>query len=263
MSATQLPPDRARDPQSGRMNGRDRQQTTGGIMEAPSNCARLLEGTAGWLYWWIGDWTDQWEPFGPGCERARCRCCEQNIFRRKLHLAHVDEERSSMRSSRWARNIRGRADYRNSTGRPRGEAAILQDGDERGGRRQIRGHCARALQDRRPRRIRDPRTRAAGQRGGVKNSLSRIAGEGARATAREGEGLPVAESSPASTVLGTLSRGAEEVHIQDRDGDGARVARGQRSLRPGERSRRALVEQVGLSDVSACPVLGEGRQARR
>jgi hypothetical protein len=31
--------------------------------------AAFLEGTAGWLYWWLWRLDDQWEKFGPGCER--------------------------------------------------------------------------------------------------------------------------------------------------------------------------------------------------
>jgi predicted TIM-barrel fold metal-dependent hydrolase len=41
--------------------------TTGGILERhPRLRAAFLEGTAGWLYWWLWRLDDQWEKFGPG-----------------------------------------------------------------------------------------------------------------------------------------------------------------------------------------------------
>src|SRR5436190_2071322 len=43
--------------------------TTGGILERhPRLRCAFLEGTAGWLYWWLWRLDDQWEKFGPGCE---------------------------------------------------------------------------------------------------------------------------------------------------------------------------------------------------
>ena len=44
--------------------------TTGGVMERhPKLRAAFLEGTAGWLPWWLWRLDDQWEKFGPGCEK--------------------------------------------------------------------------------------------------------------------------------------------------------------------------------------------------
>jgi len=43
--------------------------TTEGVLERhPKLCCAFLEGTAGWLYWWLWRLDDQWEKFGPGCE---------------------------------------------------------------------------------------------------------------------------------------------------------------------------------------------------
>jgi hypothetical protein len=46
--------------------------TTGGVLERhPKLRAAFLEGTAGWLYWWLWRLDDQWEKFGPGCDSDR------------------------------------------------------------------------------------------------------------------------------------------------------------------------------------------------
>src|SRR4051794_35771282 len=67
--------------------------TTGGIMERhPKLRAAFLEGTAGWLYWWLWRLDDQWEKFGPGCERA-LSMLPSEYFRRQCYIAlDVDEE---------------------------------------------------------------------------------------------------------------------------------------------------------------------------
>jgi predicted TIM-barrel fold metal-dependent hydrolase len=67
--------------------------TTGGIMERhPKLRAAFLEGTAGWLYWWLWRLDDQWEKFGPGCERS-LSMLPSEYFRRQCYIAlDVDEE---------------------------------------------------------------------------------------------------------------------------------------------------------------------------
>jgi predicted TIM-barrel fold metal-dependent hydrolase len=67
--------------------------TTGGILERhPKLRAAFLEGTAGWLPWWLWRLDDQWEKFGPGCERP-LSMLPSEYFRRQCYIAlDVDEE---------------------------------------------------------------------------------------------------------------------------------------------------------------------------
>lgn len=67
--------------------------TTGGVLERhPKLRAAFLEGTAGWLYWWLWRLDDQWEKFGPGCERPLA-LLPSEYFRRQCYIAlDVDEE---------------------------------------------------------------------------------------------------------------------------------------------------------------------------
>ena len=67
--------------------------TTGGVLERhPKLRAAFLEGTAGWLYWWLWRLDDQWEKFGPGCER-QLSMLPSDYFRRQCYIAlDVDEE---------------------------------------------------------------------------------------------------------------------------------------------------------------------------
>ena len=67
--------------------------TTGGIMERhPKLRAAFLEGTAGWLPWWLWRLDDQWEKFGPGCERP-LSMLPSEYFKRQCYIAlDVDEE---------------------------------------------------------------------------------------------------------------------------------------------------------------------------
>src|SRR5207247_556351 len=54
--------------------------------------AALLEGTAGWLYWWLWRLDDQWEKFGPGCEH-QLSMLPSEYFKRQCYIAlDVDEE---------------------------------------------------------------------------------------------------------------------------------------------------------------------------
>ena len=67
--------------------------TTGGILERHPNlrCA-FLEGTAGWVYWWLWRLDDQWEKYGPGCE-VQLRMPPSGYFKRQCYIAlDADEE---------------------------------------------------------------------------------------------------------------------------------------------------------------------------
>ena len=67
--------------------------TTGGVLERhPKLRAAFLEGTAGWLPWWLWRLDDQWEKFGPGCER-QLSMLPSDYFKRQCYIAlDVDEE---------------------------------------------------------------------------------------------------------------------------------------------------------------------------
>jgi uncharacterized protein len=67
--------------------------TTGGILERhPRLRCAFLEGTAGWLHWWLWRLDDQWEKFGPGCEH-QLEMLPSEYFKRQCYIAlDVDEE---------------------------------------------------------------------------------------------------------------------------------------------------------------------------
>src|SRR5437899_11333738 len=67
--------------------------TTGGILERhPRLRCAFLEGTAGWLSWWLWRLDDQWEKFGPGCEH-QLTMLPSEYFKRQCYIAlDVDEE---------------------------------------------------------------------------------------------------------------------------------------------------------------------------
>jgi predicted TIM-barrel fold metal-dependent hydrolase len=67
--------------------------TTGGVLERhPRLRCAFLEGTAGWVYWWLWRLDDQWEKFGPGCER-QLSLAPSEYFKRQCYIAlDVDEE---------------------------------------------------------------------------------------------------------------------------------------------------------------------------
>src|SRR5579884_1083284 len=67
--------------------------TTGGVLERhPKLRCAFLEGTAGWVYWWLWRLVDQWEKFGPGCER-QLSLPPSAYFKRQCYIAlDVDEE---------------------------------------------------------------------------------------------------------------------------------------------------------------------------
>ncbi len=67
--------------------------TTGGILERhPKLRCAFLEGTAGWLHWWLWRLDDHWEKFGPGCE-FQLTMMPSEYFKRQCYIAlDVDEE---------------------------------------------------------------------------------------------------------------------------------------------------------------------------
>lgn len=67
--------------------------TTGGILERhPKLRCAFLEGTAGWVYWWLWRLDDQWEKFGPGCE-FQLKMAPSEYFKRQCYIAlDADEE---------------------------------------------------------------------------------------------------------------------------------------------------------------------------
>ena len=67
--------------------------TSGGILERhPKLRCSFLEGTAGWLYWWLWRLDDQWEKYGPGCEH-QLTMPPSGYFKRHCCIAlDVDEE---------------------------------------------------------------------------------------------------------------------------------------------------------------------------
>lgn len=66
---------------------------SGGVLERhPKLRCAFLEGTAGWLYWWLWRLDDQWEKYGPGCEK-QLTMAPGEYFRRQCYVAlDVDEE---------------------------------------------------------------------------------------------------------------------------------------------------------------------------
>ena len=67
--------------------------TTGGILERhPKLRCAFLEGTAGWVYWWLWRLDDQWEKFGVGCE-YQLAMPPSEYFKRQCYIAlDADEE---------------------------------------------------------------------------------------------------------------------------------------------------------------------------
>jgi hypothetical protein len=61
--------------------------STGGVLERhPKLRCAFLEGTAGWLYWWLWRLDDQCEKFGPGCER-QISMMPSEYFKRQCYIA--------------------------------------------------------------------------------------------------------------------------------------------------------------------------------
>ena len=67
--------------------------TSGGILERhPKLRCAFLEGTAGWVYWWLWRLDDQWEKYGTGCE-FQLTMPPSEYFKRQCYIAlDVDEE---------------------------------------------------------------------------------------------------------------------------------------------------------------------------
>ncbi len=67
--------------------------TTGGILERhPKLRCAFLEGTAGWIYWWLWRLDDQWEKFGSGVEH-QLSMPPSAYFKRQCYIAlDADEE---------------------------------------------------------------------------------------------------------------------------------------------------------------------------
>lgn len=67
--------------------------TTGGILDRhPKLRCAFLEGTAGWIHWWLWRLDDQWEKYGPGCE-YQLKMAPSEYFQRQCYIAlDVDEE---------------------------------------------------------------------------------------------------------------------------------------------------------------------------
>ena len=67
--------------------------TTGGILERhPKLRCAFLEGTAGWIYWWLWRLDDQWEKYGRGCENP-LTLTPSEYFKRQCYIAlDADEE---------------------------------------------------------------------------------------------------------------------------------------------------------------------------
>jgi predicted TIM-barrel fold metal-dependent hydrolase len=67
--------------------------TTGGILERhPKLRCAFLEGTAGWVHWWLWRLDDHWEKFGEGCE-YQLKMLPSEYFKRHCYIAiDVDEE---------------------------------------------------------------------------------------------------------------------------------------------------------------------------
>jgi predicted TIM-barrel fold metal-dependent hydrolase len=67
--------------------------TTGGILERhPRLRCAFLEGTAGWLHWWLWRLDDQWKKFGPGCEHQLAMEPSEYFKRQCVIALDVDEE---------------------------------------------------------------------------------------------------------------------------------------------------------------------------
>ena len=146
--------------------------TTGGVMERhPKLRAAFLEGTAGWLPWWLWRLDDQWEKFGPGCEKP-LSMLPSEYFKRQCYIAlDVDEEPAVARGQRDGRRVLRRVERLSAFRRrvPRGDRAVPRPAAQRRAAPQDPvGQLRAALRDPDPRRRADPRAAAAGLRGRIR-----------------------------------------------------------------------------------------------
>ena len=93
--------------------------TTGGILERhPRLRCAFLEGTAGWLSWWLWRLDDQWEKFGPGCEH-QLSMPPSEYFKRQAYVS-VDCDEAAVKytiDALGSRNIVFSTDFPHSDAR--------------------------------------------------------------------------------------------------------------------------------------------------
>ncbi len=108
--------------------------TTGGVLERhPKVRAAFLEGTAGWLHWWLWRLDDQWEKFGPGCERQLIDGAERVFQAPMLHRARRRRGTGGGDSQPAGRRIFRRVERLPALRRrvPRGDGAVPRPAAQR------------------------------------------------------------------------------------------------------------------------------------
>ena len=141
--------------------------TTGGVMERhPKLRAAFLEGTAGWLPWWLWRLDDQWEKFGPGCERPLSMLPSEYFQPAMLHRARCRRGAGDPRGQRHGRRVFRRVERLPALRRrfPRRDEGVLRHGAQcRAAAQDPVGQLRPALRDPDARRLADPAD-PAGQR---------------------------------------------------------------------------------------------------
>ena len=80
--------------------------TTGGILDRhPRLRCAFLEGTAGWLHWWLWRLDDQWEKFGPGCEHQLVDAAQRILQAPVLHRARCGRGAGGRRRQQDGRRL--------------------------------------------------------------------------------------------------------------------------------------------------------------
>jgi predicted TIM-barrel fold metal-dependent hydrolase len=89
----------------------------GGVLERhPRLRCAFLEGTCGWLLWWLWRLDEAWEKFGPA-PRSRSRSCRASTTTGSATSpTDADEKVSSRSSRRWRHSIVFSTDYPHSDG---------------------------------------------------------------------------------------------------------------------------------------------------
>ena len=92
----------------------------------PKLRAAFLEGTAGWLPWWLWRLDDQWEKFGPAASGA-CRCCRANTSSGSATSRSMLTGAGDPRGQRHGRRVLRRVKRLPASGRslPEGAAAFF------------------------------------------------------------------------------------------------------------------------------------------